>query len=158
MENASKALIIAGAILLSILLISLGIMVYTNARGSIGNANLNSEEIQTFNTKISQYCGGNKSANDMNALMSAVSASNGAQKGKANQSQHWIKVVVNVTNVSASYFSGAANSGYYKDSDDGPGKIWYTTKYPNFSEGIKYKATYHTDESGYIYEIDIDKK
>ena len=31
MENASKALIIAGAILLSILLISLGIMIFNNA-------------------------------------------------------------------------------------------------------------------------------
>ena len=57
MENASKALIIAGAILLSILLISLGILVYNNAKGTIQDANLDSEEAQTFNTKISQYCG-----------------------------------------------------------------------------------------------------
>ena len=37
MENASKALIIAGAILLSILIISLGIMVYSNAKNTYGS-------------------------------------------------------------------------------------------------------------------------
>lgn len=40
MENASKALIIAGAILLSVLIISLGIMVYNNAKNTVGSANL----------------------------------------------------------------------------------------------------------------------
>ena len=64
MENASKALIIAGAILLSILLISLGIMVYNNAKGTVNDANLDTESIQTFNGKFTQYCGNNKSAND----------------------------------------------------------------------------------------------
>ena len=51
MENASKALIIAGAILLSILLISLGILVYNNAKGTVSDSNLDYEEAQKFNTK-----------------------------------------------------------------------------------------------------------
>ena len=38
MENASKALIIAGAILLSILLISLGIMIFTQAQDATKNS------------------------------------------------------------------------------------------------------------------------
>ena len=38
MENASKALIIAGAILLAILLISLGIMVFTQAQDVTKNS------------------------------------------------------------------------------------------------------------------------
>ena len=33
MENASKALVIAGAILISILLVSVGIMIYSGASG-----------------------------------------------------------------------------------------------------------------------------
>ena len=37
MENASKALIIAGAILLAILIISLGIMIYNQASGVVNN-------------------------------------------------------------------------------------------------------------------------
>lgn len=40
MENASKALIIAGAILLSILIIGLGMFIYQQASGAMGNANL----------------------------------------------------------------------------------------------------------------------
>ena len=57
MENASKALIIAGAILLSILIISLGIMVYNNAKNTVGSSNLDKQEIQTFNSQWEQYEG-----------------------------------------------------------------------------------------------------
>lgn len=38
MENASKALIIAGAILISILLISLGIIMFNSSKGTTGQA------------------------------------------------------------------------------------------------------------------------
>lgn len=38
MENASKALIIAGAILISILLISLGIVMFNASKGTTGRA------------------------------------------------------------------------------------------------------------------------
>ncbi len=38
MENASKALIIAGAILISILLISLGIVMFNASKGPTGQA------------------------------------------------------------------------------------------------------------------------
>ena len=75
MENASKALIIAGAILLSILLISLGIMVYNNAKGTVNNANLDSETAQAFNTKFTQY-GGKQRGTALNALIDTVIANN----------------------------------------------------------------------------------
>ena len=52
MENASKALIIAGAILLSILLISLGIFVFTQAQDTMGSINLNDQEVMAFNNKF----------------------------------------------------------------------------------------------------------
>ena len=76
MENASKALIIAGAILLSILLISLGIMVYNNAKGTVNDANLDSESIQTFNTKFTQY-GGTQRGTALNSLIDTAISSNG---------------------------------------------------------------------------------
>ena len=44
MENASKALIIAGAILLAILIISLGIVIYNQAAGVVNTDQLNSVE------------------------------------------------------------------------------------------------------------------
>ena len=57
MENASKALIIAGAILLAILLITLGIVVYNQAAGVINNNPMSDVEAQQFNQKFLQYDG-----------------------------------------------------------------------------------------------------
>lgn len=79
MENASKALIIAGAILLSILIISLGIMVYNNSKNTVGSANLSKQEIATFNSEWESYCGGNKTASEVSTMISAVIASNAAE-------------------------------------------------------------------------------
>ena len=159
MENASKALIIAGAILLSILLISLGIMVYTNAKGSIGEANLNSEEIQTFNTKISQYCGKNKSADEINGLVSTIAASNGTQSKFSDK--HYVGITVScdskyftgsksITTVDYSSATGAEE--LKKDSLVNGSSF----SYPNFSEGKKYTATYETDNAGYICKVTIN--
>lgn len=79
MENASKALIIAGAILLSILIISLGIMVYNNAKNTVGSANLNKQEIETFNSEWQAYEGNNKTASEVKTMVNAVIASNAAE-------------------------------------------------------------------------------
>lgn len=80
MENASKALIIAGAILLSILIISLGIMVYQNAKNTVGSANLSKQEIQTFNSQWETYIGDNKTASEVRTMIQAVIANNAAEK------------------------------------------------------------------------------
>ena len=80
MENASKALIIAGAILLSILIISLGIMVYNNAKNTVGSANLNKQEIQTFNSQWENYEGTKKTASEIRTLYQAIISSNAAEK------------------------------------------------------------------------------
>ena len=78
MENASKALIIAGAILLSILIISLGIMVYNNAKNTVGSANLSKQEIQTFNSQFENY-EGSKTASEIRTMYQAVIASNASE-------------------------------------------------------------------------------
>lgn len=57
MENASKALIIAGAILLSILIIALGVFIFNMARSSIDTNALDSVTISTFNEPLTQYEG-----------------------------------------------------------------------------------------------------
>lgn len=80
MENASKALIIAGAILLSILIISLGILVYNNAKNTVGSANLDKQEIQTFNSQWETYVGQNKTASEVRSMIQAVIASNASEK------------------------------------------------------------------------------
>lgn len=146
MENASKALIIAGAILLSVLLISLGILVFQNAKGTISDTNLDSEVSQTFNNKIAQYCGKKKNSNDMNGLIAAISSSNGAQKGKADQ--HYISVTVANT-IGATYYTG--------DSVTADQAKTGNASYPNFSAGITYEASYGVDDNGYINSVTIKK-
>ena len=57
MENASKALIIAGAILLAILLISLGIMIFNQAQDTVTNSGMSEAELTAFNNKFLKYEG-----------------------------------------------------------------------------------------------------
>ena len=78
MENASKALIIAGAILLAIVIISLGLIVVNNTRGVADSANLSEQEIQAFNAKFTPYEGSNKTGTQVKTLLQTVIAANNA--------------------------------------------------------------------------------
>jgi len=77
MENASKALIIAGAILLSILIIGLGMFIYTQAANVMGDANLNKEQVQAYNTQFENY-EGKQSGTQVRALLSLIRSHNNA--------------------------------------------------------------------------------
>ena len=60
MENASKALIIAGAILLAILIIALGVFIFSKAKSATNMDDLSNHEEQPPHTAISsshgKYC------------------------------------------------------------------------------------------------------
>lgn len=79
MENASKALIIAGAILLSILIISLGIMIFQQASGVINGNAMSELEIQQFNQRFTQYEGDRVRGTTVNAMLQTVLANNTSQ-------------------------------------------------------------------------------
>lgn len=73
MENASKALIIAGAILIAILIVSLGILIFNQMSGYVKeNAKLDEQEIASFNSKITPYLGQSISGSQVNALIQYV--------------------------------------------------------------------------------------
>ena len=76
MENASKALIIAGAILLAILIISLGIMIYNQASGVVNNNAMSEVDISTFNQKFTQYEGDNVRGAQVSSLLDQVRSNN----------------------------------------------------------------------------------
>ena len=78
MENASKALIIAGAILLSILIISLGIMIFNQASGVVNNNAMTEVEVNSFNQKFEQYFGTKVRGANVKALFTAVDTNNRA--------------------------------------------------------------------------------
>lgn len=74
MENASKALIIAGAILISILLISIGIMIFTSSSGLFNSAktSMSDQEKNMFNQKFTMYEGSKATASEVRELIRAV--------------------------------------------------------------------------------------
>ncbi len=76
MENASKALIIAGAILLAILIISLGIMIYNQASGTVNNNAIDEVDITSFNQKFTQYEGDNIKGAQVDALLDQIRTNN----------------------------------------------------------------------------------
>lgn len=89
MENATKALIIAGAVLISILLISVGIMVFNAANEPIGQAQTSSEQqaAQMFNESFTSYLGTKVSAQQAKGVISAVQASNAK-----NDAEHQVEL------------------------------------------------------------------
>lgn len=74
MENASKALIIAGAILLAILLISLGIMIFNQAQDTVTNSGMTEAELTSFNNKFLKY-EGNQKGTMVKSMMQEVKSS-----------------------------------------------------------------------------------
>lgn len=72
MENATKALLIAAAVLVAILIISLGLVVYNNSANTVNQANLSSQEIQAQNEKFTRYNGTNKRGSEVNSLLQTV--------------------------------------------------------------------------------------
>jgi len=78
MENASKALIIAGAILISIVLIAVGVLVVNNMNEPVDEAiaQMSDQAKRIFNSKFESYAGDKQIPGNVKALISAVIASN----------------------------------------------------------------------------------
>lgn len=78
MENASKALLIAGAILICILLIGVGMLVYQSAQGTISEAvsQMSSQEKDMFNQQFEQYSGSRVNGSNVRALLQKVRNNN----------------------------------------------------------------------------------
>lgn len=72
MENATKALLIAAAVLIAILIISLGLVVYNSSAETVKSANLSQQEVQAANEKFARYNGGPKRGSEVNALLQTV--------------------------------------------------------------------------------------
>lgn len=78
MENASKALLIAGSILIVILLIAVGVRVFNSTSGTKDSVEetMSSTEVVTFNNKFMPYIGKNKTKSEVISLVNAIIANN----------------------------------------------------------------------------------
>ena len=91
MENASKALIIAGAILVSILIIGLGMTLYNNASGTLERANIDQTAVRQYNAGFTEFDGiTNVKGSNVRALIKDVIAHNRKYKDDYTL---WINVV-----------------------------------------------------------------
>ncbi|MEE0866460.1 MAG: hypothetical protein U0L98_06685, partial [Clostridia bacterium] len=64
--------------LLAILIISLGILIFSQAQDTVGSVNMSEQEMMAFNNKFTAYEGTNKRGTEVNALIQAVIANNQA--------------------------------------------------------------------------------
>ena len=79
MENASKALIIAGAILLAILIIGLGIFIYRQAANKVSDTGMDQLAIQQFNGQFENYIKDNVSGATVKSLIQLVKTNNAVE-------------------------------------------------------------------------------
>lgn len=146
MENASKALIIAGAILLSILIIGLGVYIYNNAADSMKGADMSDQQKQNFNEPFLQYTGQNVSGSNVLALVNKVQSHN--LKYKADDFSKMIKLQTTAVTENTSYPAPTAAL-----ADDG-----VSTAKTNVKSGFTYKVNVGYDEkTGLITTINYVK-
>ncbi len=88
MDNAVKALIIAGAVLIAILLIGVGITIFNSASKPLdqGARQADRQEVEMFNNSILSSVGQGISGNQVKTLVSAITSSNGQNE------EHQIKI------------------------------------------------------------------
>ena len=80
MENASKALIIAGAILLAILIIGLGVFIYNQASNTVGETGMDQAAVRQFNGQFEPYINKTIDSTAAKALIDTVNSSNNTGK------------------------------------------------------------------------------
>lgn len=146
MENASKALIIAGAILLSILIIGLGMFIYQQAADAMGNTGLNQQKADAHNRQFLQYQGVQTGAS-VKTLISTVEQFN--ISGAADSSE-FIKVIPN--NSAAAEQNNGVSDGSIT------GAVYNTANVTPAKTGIRVGLRYNVDfgydpSTGYICAI-----
>lgn len=87
MENASKALLIVGAILIAILIIGIGMMVMQGGEGPVHEAilKMSAQEKDIFNNDFTRYAGEKVTGTNVRALLQNVISSNNANKDIAGK-------------------------------------------------------------------------
>ena len=133
MENASKALIIAGAILIAILLISVGIMVMNSTSGVTDQVagQADAMAIQQFNGQFNIYAGKNQGVTSVKTLLSNIIVNNA-------QSDRKIGVTI-----------AKAVSGHTANLTNSTDKAAIQAVINALSSTKKYNIAIGTDDKGY---------
>lgn len=132
MENASKALLIAAAILIAIVLITFGVIVLGQGSEIINNTSMSETEVTTFNAKFTGFQGEKVRGSKVNTLLNTVLQNNLAQDDDG------MKVAIGSDGSQSDWLSTGASS---LDKKADTGKV--------------YKVECKYSDSGLIYYIKV---
>ena len=87
MENATKALLIAGAILIAILIIAVSMFIYQQARQTIDTAasRMSQTDKTAYNSVVEQYMGDSVKGSAVKQMIDDVKASNSGNIGQSGK-------------------------------------------------------------------------
>ena len=140
MENATKALLIAAAVLVAIIIISLGVTIVSGARNQIGKSSdaLDDAEIEAFNSKFSSYEGTSVSGTRVKALVKTAYQQNQKEDDESR------RVNVKLTNAQNEQENLLESTN--ANPTDTSGKI---------KTGSRYSVSFDTKKSGMIETINL---
>ena len=149
MENASKALLIAGAILLAILIIAIGMFIYTSAQSQVSESiqSMSTQQIEGFNSQFLDY-EGQQTGSQVKALIGRLIAN-----GKTYEQE---PAKVPRVYVAPQANNNGANTAVHHNADSGNISN-YSTALSNIRSNIETKHTYTvkfiTGASGLIDQV-----
>ena len=157
MENASKALIIAGAILIAVILVSLGILVFNIVNKPIDQAQTqaDAQAIELFNSKFAGYFGKNKSSASVKSLMTLISSSNSAD------TKHQIEYVNSIPgggDTIGNMDTTKITNGTLSGNDIISSATYTITPVYADSNNPKFGLKTYITQKGYLYLIGIKKE
>lgn len=147
MDNASKALIFAGGILIAVLVISVSIYVITTARGvaSASNEKVEANAVQSYNRFYLSYCEDGNNTDGYN--IKGIDALNIYRKAMDDKEREATLHPMNIVDAPTKIKSISADI----DNNTGDGTGAEELVQP-------YLFKYETDVDGYIYNVYISKK
>lgn len=141
MENASKALIIAGAILLSILIIGLGMFIYNKAADAMDGIGIDEQKVKSYNSSFENY-EGLQSGTNARTLCDTIRAHNNSHQDDETLN---IKVTVGTGTPSTNPPSAVVTASEVN------------TQKALIKAGRQYKVTFGYDsKTGYIVDCIIE--
>ena len=85
MENATKALLIAAAVLVAIIIISLTLVIVRQGQEAVAGVDMSEAEVAQFNSKFNTYHGKKVSTSQANAILSMVFMHNKEEIASGNK-------------------------------------------------------------------------
>lgn len=155
MENASQALIIAGAILLAILIIAIGMYIYNSAQSNITSSidSMSTQEKEAHNNQFESYKG-KQTGSQISSLITRVIANANTYREESEKVPN-VTVTDKITNSGTENF----NNAVFNNSGDDNALQDYIDNVTVIKNRVENKHTYYVDfaygTSGLIDDIII---